>query len=89
MSDLITLSELIDKLITVNIKLFNLLDKTAELDSKAEKSKEDIALIIKLSGDNIRLVKQRSSLKSAIDSKINEAVSNGGTDILDEVKDYK
>jgi len=83
-----TISELIDKLITVNMKLFKLLDKTAELDNKANRSKEDIDLIVKLSGDNIRLAKQRSLLKSAIDKKINEAVSSGRTDILDEVKSY-
>jgi len=88
MNELITISELIDKLITVNIKLFNLLDKAAELDSKVKKSKEDIDMIVRLSGDNIRLVKQRSLLKSAIDNKINEAISTGGTDVLDEVKKY-
>ena len=83
-----TISELIDKLITVNMKLFKLLDKTAELDNKASRSKEDIDLIVKLSGDNIRLAKQRSLLKSAIDKKINDAISRGGTDVLDEVKNY-
>jgi len=83
-----TISELIDKLITVNMKLFKLLDKTAELDNKAKRSKEDIDLIVKLSGDNIRLAKQRSLLKSAIDKKINEAATNGRTDILDEIKSY-
>jgi hypothetical protein len=83
-----TISELIDKLITVNMKLFKLLDKTAELDNKAKRSKEDIDLIVKLSGDNIRLAKQRSLLKSAIDKKINEAVNSGRTDILDEIKSY-
>ena len=88
MEDLITFSELVDKLITINVKLFMLLEKTAELDRKAEKSKEDIELIIRLSGDNVRLAKIRSKLKSAIDSKLNDAIKNGGTDILDEVKKY-
>jgi hypothetical protein len=83
-----TVSELIDKLITVNVKLFKLLDNTADLDNKEKKSKEDIDMIVKLSGDNIRLARQRSLLKSEIDKKINEAVSNGNTDILDEVKSY-
>jgi len=87
--ELITFSELIDKLNIVNIKLFNLLDKTAELDKKINKSKEDIDLIIQLSGDNIRLAKQRSNLKSAIDKKLNEAIKSGDTNILDEVKNYK
>ena len=41
-----------------------------------------------LSGENIRLVKQRSNLKSAIDKKLNIAIKNGGTEILDEVKNY-
>lgn len=84
----LTLSELIDKLITIDIKLFNLLDKTSELDKKEKKTKEDIELIVKLSGDNIRLVKQRSEIKSAIDQKVNDAVKSGNTNILNEVKDY-
>lgn len=88
MDELITLSELIDRLSIVNIKLYNLLEKTTELDAKKNRSKEDVALIMKLSGDNIRLVKQRSQLKSAIDLKINEALQRGNTNILDEVKDY-
>lgn len=86
--ELITFSELLDKLMTINIKLYNLLDKTAELDKIKKKTKEEIDLIVKLSGDNIRLVKQRSSLKSAIDKKLNMAIKNGGTEILDEVKKY-
>ena len=83
-----TFSELIDRLITINIKLYMLLEKTSELDRKEKKSKEDIELIIKLSGDNVRLAIQRSKLKSAIDAKLNAAIKNGGTDILDEVKKY-
>ena len=86
--ELVTFSELIDKLTVINIKLFNLLDKTAELDKKIEKSKEEIDLIVKLSGENIRLVKQRSNLKSAIDKKLNIAIKNGDTEILDEIKNY-
>ena len=86
--ELITFSELLDKLMTINIKLFNLLDKTAELDSIEQKTSEQVNLIVKLSGENIRLVKQRSSLKSAIDKKLNMAIKNGGTEILDEVKNY-
>lgn len=86
--ELVTFSELIDKLTVINIKLFNLLEKTSELDKKPEKSKEDIDLIVRLSGENIRLVKQRSNLKSAIDKKLNSAIKNGGTEILDEVKNY-
>jgi len=88
MNELITFSELIDKLITINVKLYMLLEKTSELDRKTEKSKEDIELIVKLSGDNIRLATQRSRLKSAIDKKLNEAIKNGQTDVLDEVKKY-
>ena len=86
--ELVTFSELLDKLMTINIKLFNLLDKTAELDKIEEKTQEEIDLIVKLSGENIRLVKQRSALKSAIDKKLNLAIQNGGTEILDEVKNY-
>ena len=86
--ELITFSELIDKLTVINIKLYHLLDKTAEIDRKSEKTADEIALIVMLSGENIRLVKQRSNLKSAIDKKLNIAINNGGTEILDEVKNY-
>ena len=86
--ELVTFSELLDKLMTINIKLYNLLDKTAELDKIEEKTQEEIDLIVKLSGENIRLVKQRSALKSAIDKKLNLAIQNGGLEILDEVKNY-
>jgi hypothetical protein len=88
MEELITFSELIDKLITINIKLYMLLEKTSELDRKGKKTKEDIELIVRLSGDNIRLATQRSKLKTAIDKKLNEAIKNGQTDVLDEVKKY-
>lgn len=88
MEELITLSELIDRLSIVNIKLYNLLDKAMELELKRDKSENDIAMIVKLSGDNIRLVKQRSQLKIAIDTKINEAIRRGRANILNEVKDY-
>jgi hypothetical protein len=87
-SELITFSELIDKLSVINIKLYNLLEKTASLDKKANKTPEDIALIVQLSGENIRLAKQRSKFKSAIDAKLNMAIKNGSTDVLDEVKNY-
>jgi len=86
--DIVTFSELLDKLMVINIKLFNLLEKTSELDKKEPKSKDDVDLIVNLSGENIRLVKQRSILKSAIDEKLNTAIKNGSTDVLDEVKNY-
>ena len=83
-----TISELIDRLITVNIKLYFLLDKTAELDKKEVKTQDDIDLIVKLSGENVHLAKHRSMLKTAIDTRINTAIKNGSTDILDECKKY-
>lgn len=86
--ELITFSELIDKLMTINMKLFNVLDKSAALDVKENKTPQDKEEIVRLSGENIRLVKQRSSLKSAIDKKLNMAIKNGGTTVLDEVKNY-
>ena len=86
--ELITFSELLDKLIITNIKLYNLLDKTAALDKIKNKTQEIKDEIIELSGENIRLVKQRSSLKSAIDEKLNLAIKCGKTNIIDEVKKY-
>ena len=87
-NELVTFSELIDKLVTINVKLFTLLEKTAELTRKTELSQEETALMVRLAGDNIRLAKLRSNLKSAIDKKLNNAIKNGSTDVLDEVKRY-
>ena len=42
----------------------------------------------KLNADQISLVKQRSFLKTAIDTKLNIAIKEGGTRVLDEVKKY-
>jgi hypothetical protein len=83
----VTFSELIDKLITINVKLFNVLDRSSYLDS-LEKTEEVKNEIVNLSGENIRLIKQRSFLKSSIDKKLNNAIKNGGTQVLDEVKKY-
>ena len=86
--ELITFSELLDKLMTINMKLFFVLDKSATLDNKKNKTTKDEQKIVQLSGENIRLVKQRSALKSAIDKKLNLAIQYGGTSVLDEVKKY-
>lgn len=87
--EIITFSELIDKLMIINIKLYNLLSRTAILDAKTNKTDEDIKEIVQLSGENIRLIKQRSSLKSAIDKKLNQSIKSGDTDIFDEIKKYE
>lgn len=86
--ELITFSELLDKLMTINIKLYHVLDEASELDHIAEKTDAIKQRIIDLSGENIRLIRQRSKLKSAIDQKLNSAIKSGGTDVLDEVKKY-
>lgn len=83
-----TFSELIDKLIIVNIKLFNVMDKTAELSKKKGKTQKDLSSIVQLCDDNINLAKKRSTLKSEIDNKLNDAIREGGTQILDECKKY-
>ena len=79
--DLITFSELIDKLMTVNTKLFLIMDKIALPDLSDSELR-------KLNADQISLVKQRSFLKTAIDTKLNIAIKAGGTNVLDEVKKY-
>lgn len=86
--ELITFSELIDKLMIVNIKLYNCLERSSILNDKVDKTDEDIKEIVKLSEDNIRLVRQRSAYKNAIDKKLNLAIKNGETEVLDEVKKY-
>jgi len=86
--DLITFSELLDKLMTINIKLYHVLDESASLDRITEKTEDVKQRIVELNGENIRLIKQRSLLKTMIDTKLNIAIQNGGTQILDEVKKY-
>lgn len=85
---LITFSELLDKLMTINIKLYNVLDEAATLDKIIDKNDTVKQRIVDLSGENIRLIKQRSLLKNMIDKKLNIAIKSGGTEILDEVKKY-
>ena len=86
--ELITLSELIDKLITVNIKLYNLMDKITEYSDLQKLSEKDGSTLLKLNSDQICLVRQRSGLKSAIDKKLNIAIKAGDIDVLNEIKDY-
>jgi len=86
--ELITFSELIDKLITINIKLFNCIGREGELANVPNKTEAEIQEIVRLSSENVRLVQQRSKLKTGIDQKLNSAIKSGGTDVLDEVKKY-
>jgi hypothetical protein len=86
--ELVTFSELIDKLMIVNIKLYNVLERSSILNDKLNKTEDDVAEIVKLSDDNIKLVRQRSAYKNAIDRKLNMAIKKGETEALDEVKNY-
>lgn len=88
MSDIITFSELIDRLITIDIKLYMLLERSAELDRKPDKRMVDIEAMARCSSDNVRLAKIRSELKTAIDEKLNDAILHKNTKVLDEVKNY-
>ena len=88
MEELITLSELIDKLITIDIKLYNLMDEITKFSDLKKLSVKESFMLLNLNKDQIRLVKQRSALKSAIDTKLNNAIKSGETVVLDEVKKY-
>lgn len=88
MSEITTFSELIDKLITINIKLYNVMEDTGTLASKSERSSSDMNKLANLNLQNVELVKLRSKLKSAIDSKLKDAIQNGDMDVLNEVKRY-
>lgn len=88
MDDITTISELIDKLITINIKLYNVLEDSAKIANMKNQSDKDLIELGKLNAKNIRLVQNRSQLKSAIDSKISQAVKSGNVSVLDEVKKY-
>lgn len=88
MSDITTFSELIDKLITINIKLYNVMEETGTLANKSKRDSKDMERLANLNLQNVELVKLRSKLKSAIDAKLNEAIKSGNTDVLNEVKRY-
>lgn len=88
MDDITTISELIDKLITINIKLYNVLEDSGKIANMSNKSDKDMIKLGELNEKNIRLVKNRSQLKTAIDKKINEAIKSGNVSVLDEVKKY-
>ena len=88
MVELITFSELIDKLMIINIKLYNLMDEIAKYSDLKKLSEKEAAILLMLNKDQIRLVKQRSGLKSAIDKKLNIAIKNGDINVSDEIKSY-
>jgi hypothetical protein len=88
MSDITTFSELVDKLITINIKLYNVMEATGTLANKENRTDSDMTKLANLNLQNVELVKLRSKLKSAIDSKLNQAIKSGNTDVLNEVKKY-
>ena len=88
MIELITFSELIDKLMTINIKLYNLMDEITKYSDLEKLSEKEASILLRLNKDQIRLVKQRSELKSAIDKKLNVAIKNGDINVSDEIKSY-
>lgn len=88
MEDITTISELIDKLITINIKLYNVLEESAIIANQSKKTDKDMVQLGELNVRNINLVKNRSQLKSAIDQKIKDAIKSGNVSVLDEVKKY-
>jgi hypothetical protein len=87
-SEITTFSELIDKLITIDIKLYMVLEETGSLAKKVNRTSEDTEKLADLNVRNVDLVQIRSKLKSAIDNKLNEAIRTGNTDVLNEVKKY-
>lgn len=87
-SEITTFSELIDKLITIDIKLYMVLEETGNLAKKTNRTSEDTEKLADLNVRNVDLVQIRSKLKSAIDNKLNEAIRTGNTDVLNEVKKY-
>jgi len=88
MDDITTISELIDKLITINIKLYNVLEDSAKIANMNNKKDSDMIKLGELNAKNIRLVQNRSQLKTAIDFKISQAIKSGNVSVLDEVKKY-
>jgi len=88
MIELITFSELIDKLIIINIKLYNLMDEITKYSDLKKLSEKEASILLRLNKDQICLVKQRSELKSAIDKKLNVAIKDGNINVSNEIKNY-
>lgn len=80
------IGELVEKLSIANMKLFALCDKKADIAKDPSSfSKDEVVEVLRR---DIELCKQRASLKKRIDQAINDAIMNGGTSVIDEVKNY-
>lgn len=76
-------SELIDKLAIVNIKLYMVKEKQANI--KSSTSKIELKSLI---DQDISLCRQRSTLKKEIDALLQKAIRTGDITQINEVKDY-
>lgn len=92
-------SELVDRLCIENVRLWHILDDTAELkrrleawDGGAEGRTEILEKIAKKSFENIETVKRRSMFKRAIDEalrhSVQQAVHGGDPSVCIESKSY-
>lgn len=68
-------SELLDKFVTVQIKLFNSLEESQYSKEMENMSKEDLLKLVK---KQYSLNSQRSQLMQAIDAKLNEIIKTCG-----------
>lgn len=78
-----TISELIDKLSIVNVKLY--MTKEAQSKTTEETSKEELKRLI---DQDLSLCRERSVLKKEINTAISNAVKTGSVAQLQEVKQY-
>ena len=80
------IGELVEKLSIANIKLYEVCDKKADIAREPGSfSKQEIVDVLRR---DIELCKQRAMLKKAIDNAVNQAIMDGRTSVIDEVKSY-
>lgn len=83
----LTIAEIIDKLITTNIKCFQSQDKMMEINPDSG-SIEDLRRIAELSQQTQRLNKRRSHLMQALDEAVAKAIKEQAAQVYDGSKTY-
>jgi len=80
------ISQLIEDLCILNIKLFEICNVKAKIAANPENFSKDEC--VANAAADIELCKQRAALKKAIDKAIRDAIIKGDTTVIDEVKSY-
>lgn len=80
------LAELIESLIISNCKLYEVCDKKKQIkDDPSRFTKKEVSGVI---ARDIELCKKRAELKNKINKEINKLIQSGGTEVVEEIKNY-